>query len=89
MKLQERVFKQLFEVAEIAKFTQEERMAYEESLKYYRDMKNVIDTSREEGRKERNYQIALGMKKMGNPSRKSGGTQVCPSKRLKACKRAA
>ncbi|MEL6491185.1 MAG: DUF4351 domain-containing protein [Cyanobacteria bacterium J06621_3] len=26
--------------------------AYEDSLKYYRDLKNVIDTSKEEGRKE-------------------------------------
>jgi len=51
-KLQERVFKKLFEEAEIAKFTPEERDAYEESLKHYRDIKNVVDTSREEGKKE-------------------------------------
>jgi len=51
-KLQERVFEKLFEVAEIAKFTRTEREAYEDSLKYYRDMKNVIDTSREEGQEE-------------------------------------
>ncbi|MEM6263304.1 MAG: Rpn family recombination-promoting nuclease/putative transposase [Bacteroidota bacterium] len=51
-KLQERVFKKLFEVAEIAKFTPEERKAYEGSLKYYRDLNNVIDTSREEGLQE-------------------------------------
>lgn len=47
--LQEKVFEKLFEVAEIAKFTSEEKEAYEESLKYYRDLKNVVDTSREEG----------------------------------------
>jgi len=40
------------EAAEIAKFTPKEREAYEESLKYYRDIKNVVDTSREEGRLE-------------------------------------
>lgn len=51
-KLQERVFAKLFEAAEIAKFTPKEREAYEESLKYYRDIKNVVDTSREEGRLE-------------------------------------
>jgi len=51
-KLQERVFKRLFEQAEIAKFTPKEKEAYEESLKYYRDIKNVVDTSREEGRVE-------------------------------------
>ena len=31
---------------------QKEREAYEESLKYYRDIKNVVDTSREEGLKK-------------------------------------
>lgn len=54
--LQERVFTRLFEAAEIAKFTPEKRMEYEESLKVYRDLTNVIDTAkwkgREEGRKE-------------------------------------
>lgn len=50
--LQEKVFQQLFEVAEIAKFSPEEQGAYEDSLKYYRDIKNVVDTSREEGRLE-------------------------------------
>ena len=48
-KLQERVFNKLFEAAELARFTPKERKAYEESLKYYRDIKNVVDTSREEG----------------------------------------
>lgn len=54
--LQERVFTRLFEAAEIAKFTPRKRMEYEESLKVYRDLTNVIDTAewkgREEGRKE-------------------------------------
>lgn len=51
-KLQDRIFTKLFEAAEIAKFTHTERESYEESLKYYRDIKNVVDTSREEGREE-------------------------------------
>jgi predicted transposase/invertase (TIGR01784 family) len=51
-KLQERVFEKLFAVAEIAKFTSDEKSAYENSLKYYRDMKNSFDTAREEGREE-------------------------------------
>ena len=51
-KLQDRIFTKLFEAAEIAKFSPEEREAYEDSLKYYRDIKNVVDTSREEGREE-------------------------------------
>jgi len=65
-KLQERIFTKLFEAAEIAKFTPKEREAYEESLKYYRDIKNVVDTSREEGREEgkeeRNFEIGKQMK---------------------------
>jgi len=47
--LQEKIFTKFFEVAEISKFSKEEQTAYEESLKYYRDIKNVVDTSREEG----------------------------------------
>ena len=50
--LQERIFKKLFETAEIAKFSPKEKVAYEESLKYYRDIKNVVDTSRKEGKVE-------------------------------------
>ena len=54
--LQERIFTRLFEQAEIARYTPEERQDYEDSLKVYRDMKNVLDTAelrgREKGRKE-------------------------------------
>ncbi len=46
--LQERIFKKLFEVAEIAKFTPEQVNSYENSLKYYRDLKNSLDTAKEE-----------------------------------------
>lgn len=70
-KLQDRIFQKLFKAAEIARFTIEEREAYEESLKYYRDIKNVVDTSREEGFEEgieqgidkRSVEIAREMKK--------------------------
>ena len=44
--------KKLFQAAEIAKFSKEERVQYENSVKYYRDIKNVVDTSHEEGREE-------------------------------------
>lgn len=47
-KLRERVFGKLFETAEIAKFTPEQIRSYEDSLKYYRDMKNSLDTAKEE-----------------------------------------
>ncbi len=50
--LREDAFQQLFEVAEIANFSIEEQDAYEDSLKYYRDLNNVVDTSRQEGFEE-------------------------------------
>ena len=50
--LREDVFLQLFEIAEIAKFDEAESRAYEGSLKYYRVLKNSIDTAREESFKE-------------------------------------
>ena len=50
--LQERVFLKVFELAEIAKYSSVEAAAYEESLKVYRDLKNVIDTAYDEGKVE-------------------------------------
>jgi predicted transposase/invertase (TIGR01784 family) len=49
IKLQEKIFERLFETAEIAKFSPEEKEQYEDSLKTYRDLKNVIDTSYGDG----------------------------------------
>ena len=43
--LQERVFNRLFKAAEIAAFTPQRRSEYWESLKNYRDWKNVLDTN--------------------------------------------
>ncbi len=48
-KLQERIFEKFFETAEIAKFTPRQVNSYEDSLKYYRDLKNSLDTARDEG----------------------------------------
>lgn len=50
--LRERIFEKVFETAEIAKFTPEQILSYEDSLKYYRDLKNSLDTAREEGEAE-------------------------------------
>ena len=50
--LQERIFTRLFEQAEIARYTPEERQDYEDSLKVYRDMKNVLDTAELKGLKK-------------------------------------
>ncbi len=71
-KLQERVFKKAFEVAEIAKYTREEFRSYQDSVKYYRDLKNVVDTAikegtaqgKAEGRAETTLEIALNMKNL-------------------------
>jgi len=59
--LQEKIFNKLFETAEIAKFSADERHVYESSLKYYRDIKNVVDTSKEEGIKEKALEIAINL----------------------------
>ena len=50
--LEEIVFRDLFAAAEIANFSQAEQNNYQNSLKYYRDMNNVVDTSRQEGEKK-------------------------------------
>jgi predicted transposase/invertase (TIGR01784 family) len=47
--LQEDIFSELFAVAEIANFSRPEQDSYQNSLKYYRDMNNVVDTARQEG----------------------------------------
>lgn len=73
--LQERVFERLFKAAEIAKYTKEEAMQYEESLKQYRDLNNVINTAIEEseqkglikGRTEREKEIARNALRKGLP----------------------
>ena len=59
--LQERIFKRLFDIAEFEKLTSEEKRAYDESLKNYWDLKNVIDTAVEEAIKEKDHVIeAMG-----------------------------
>lgn len=77
--LNEEVFLQGFEIAEIANFDEKQMAEYEESLKVYRDLKGVIDTSFEEGktegkiegkmegRIEERIEIARDMKKSGEP----------------------
>lgn len=76
-KLTEKIFERLFDIAEIAKFNREQLLQYEDSLKYYRDLKNSFDTAREDGREEgweegrqegkqeRNIEIAKAMLKEG------------------------
>ncbi len=55
-KLREQIFEKLFATAEIAKFNQLEAQLYEDSLKYYRDLKNSLDTAKEQGVEQGRYQ---------------------------------
>jgi len=49
VKLREKIFQKVFKIAEIAKLKPEERQKYEDSLKYYRDLKNSLDNALSEG----------------------------------------
>ena len=64
-KLREKIFDKLFEAAEIAKFTPEQVRSYEDSLKYYRDLKNSLHTAREEGMIEGKIEVAKNLLKDG------------------------
>ncbi len=63
--LREKIFTKLFAAASVARFTPTELREYEDSLKAYRDIKNSLDTAKEEGREEgreqRNIEIAKKM----------------------------
>lgn len=71
--LQERVFEKLFSTADISRFTPVQMGEYEESLKVFRDLNNVINTAewkgreagREEGREEEKRTIAQNLKSLG------------------------
>ena len=64
-KLKERIFEKLFETAEIARFSPEQVLSYEDSLKYYRDLKNSLDTARDEGKIEGKIEVAKNLLKNG------------------------
>ena len=70
--LQERIFTRLFEQAEIARFTPQERLEYEESVKDYRDYYSTVKTAHKkglaEGRAEGIRETARKMKQKGLPS---------------------
>ena len=57
-KLKDKIFRKVFKVAEYAVMNRTEQAAYEDSLKYYRDLYSVIDTSKEEGIKEAESKFA-------------------------------
>jgi len=50
--LKAEIFVRFFQAAEVAKLGPQEKISYEQSLKYYRDLNNVIDTAFDEGKAE-------------------------------------
>ena len=68
-KMKDIVFEKLFKVAEIAMFEPVEREIYEDSLKYYRDLVNSMDTAeqdgKEKGKREEKIEIAKKSLKEG------------------------
>lgn len=54
----EKIFTKLFEQAEIARFSPEERRGYEDSVKAYRDINNAINTAKAEAKVEANTESA-------------------------------
>ena len=64
-RLKEGLFLKLFEVAEIAKYDENEQRAYQDSVKYYRDLKNIMDTAVEEALTLRNKEFVIECIKAG------------------------
>ncbi len=62
VRFQERIFKQLFDQAEISQLDELEFREYEDSLKEYRDLKNSIDTAFDDGKNEGKIEIAKKLK---------------------------
>jgi predicted transposase/invertase (TIGR01784 family) len=51
-KLQAKIFKKVFKIAEIAKYSADEKQRYIDSLKFYLDLKNSLDYAKYEGKIE-------------------------------------
>ncbi len=60
-KLRDKIFQKLFQVAEYQALSKTERIAYEDSVKYYRDLKNSLETAEEKGfqKAEEKYQTII------------------------------
>ena len=65
--LQDRVFKKLFEQAEIMQYSEAERWQYEASLKNYWDYNNTLETREAKGVAKEKIAIAQRMKADGLP----------------------
>ena len=67
-----KIFTKLFDAAAIARFSPTELREYEDSLKAYRDIKNSLDTAKEEGRAEG---LAEGLEKGLEKGRAEGASE--------------
>jgi len=63
--LDEPIFEKAFEVAEVAKMTPQQYEQYQESLLTYIEVKEVVKTAEDDGRKKREIEIAKKLKEMG------------------------
>ena len=61
----QKLYTKLFAAAEIAKYSKQDQEIYEESLKHFGDLKNVMDTAKEEGKIEGKIEAASEIKKKG------------------------
>jgi phosphoglycolate phosphatase-like HAD superfamily hydrolase len=52
-----RIFEKLFKTASYSALSKQERDKFEESLKYYNDLKNSLDTAFEEGKEEARMEL--------------------------------
>lgn len=62
---QKAVFEKLGSIAEIATMPKHQRMAYEESLRIYRDNISIMETERKQGREEKMLEIIHNMRASG------------------------
>jgi len=60
-KLQDKIFKKVFKIAEIAKYSSDEKQRYIDSLKFYLDLKNSLDYAKY----EREIEITIELIKNG------------------------
>jgi predicted transposase/invertase (TIGR01784 family) len=56
-RLKTKIFEKLFHTASYSALSKEDRDKYEESLKYYNDLKNSLDTAHEEGKEEARQEL--------------------------------
>lgn len=56
-RLKTKIFEKLFKTAAYSALNKEERSKYEESLKYYNDLKNSLDTAFDEGKEEARVEL--------------------------------